>query len=107
MAVPAFVRPGDRLIWIGGRHVPGSSGETPTNVGPTTEAELASIQRGTAEDVDAAVQAARRAFTDPCWSGAGSDRRGRNLPQIADMGVIPAAGVTRGYAPIRGRGPGR
>ncbi|MEV4477776.1 aldehyde dehydrogenase family protein [Nonomuraea salmonea] len=71
---------------MGGRRGPGSSDETSTNVGPTTEAELASIQRGTAEDVDAALQAARRAFTDPCWSSVGPDRRGRNLPQIADMG---------------------
>lgn len=83
--VPEFVRPGERLMWIGGRQVPGSSGEFLTNTDPTTEEELASIPRGTAEDVDAAVQAAQRAFTDPSWSGIDPDRRGRILTQIADV----------------------
>ena len=83
--VPDFVRPGERLMWIGGRQVAGSSGQTLTNIDPTTEEELASITRGTAEDVDAAVQAAQHAFEHPSWSALSPDRRGQLLTQIADV----------------------
>ena len=83
--IPAFVRAGDRLMSIGGRRVPAVSGRTLQNVDPTTEAPLASIPRGGAEDVDLAVQAARRAFADPSWADMSPDRRGRVLDQIADV----------------------
>ncbi len=83
--VPEFVRAGDRLMTIGGRRVPAASGLTLSNVDPTTEAPLASIPRGGAEDVDAAVRAAQRAFTQPSWSDIDPDERSRILIQIADV----------------------
>ncbi|GAA5139883.1 aldehyde dehydrogenase family protein [Pseudonocardia adelaidensis] len=82
-AIPAFARSGDRLMIIGGRRVPAVSGQTTPNTDPTTEAPLASIPRGGAEDVDIAVHAAQRAFTDPTWSGVDPADRGRILFQIA------------------------
>ncbi|PSL06089.1 aldehyde dehydrogenase (acceptor) [Haloactinopolyspora alba] len=83
--VPDFVRAGDHLMWIDGRQTPGSSGETLATIDPTTEEKLAGIGRGTADDVDTAVRAAQRAFTDPSWSGIDPDRRGRILTQVADV----------------------
>ncbi|GAA5051210.1 acyl-CoA reductase-like NAD-dependent aldehyde dehydrogenase [Thermocatellispora tengchongensis] len=81
--IPAFVRPGDRLMTIGGRRVPAVSGLTLANVDPATEEPLASIPRGGAEDIDRAVRAAQQAFTDASWAGIDPDERGRILFQIA------------------------
>ncbi|MDT0608684.1 aldehyde dehydrogenase family protein [Streptomyces sp. DSM 40712] len=50
-----------------------------------TEEALARVPRGEAADVDAAVNAARAAFTDPTWAEMSPDRRGRILNQIADV----------------------
>ncbi|SFI62286.1 aldehyde dehydrogenase family protein [Amycolatopsis sacchari] len=83
--VPEFVRGGDRLMSIGGQWVPAASGQTLPNVDPATEEPLASVPRGGAADVDAAVRAARRAFADPEWADMTPDRRGRILNQIADV----------------------
>ncbi|TDD06264.1 aldehyde dehydrogenase [Nonomuraea deserti] len=83
--IPAFARPGDRLMSIGGRRVPAASGQTLQNVDPATESPLASIPRGGPADVDAAVRAAQQAFADPSWSDIDPDERGRILIQIADV----------------------
>ncbi|MFJ8601544.1 aldehyde dehydrogenase family protein [Streptomyces shenzhenensis] len=83
--IPAFVRAGDRTMWIDGRPVAAVSGKTLPNTDPVTEQPLASVPRGEAADVDAAVKAARKAFTDPAWADMSPDRRGRILNQIADV----------------------
>ena len=48
-------------LFIDGREVPASGGETFTSVDPSTELPLAEVARATAADVDKAVRAARRA----------------------------------------------
>jgi aldehyde dehydrogenase (NAD+) len=48
--------------FIGGRWVPSAGRETFATVNPATEAELAQVAAGTAEDVDRAVAAAREAY---------------------------------------------
>ncbi|MFD7136773.1 aldehyde dehydrogenase family protein [Streptomyces sp. NPDC059894] len=83
--VPTFVRAGDRTMWIDGRPAAAVSGKTLPNTDPVTEQPLASVPRGEAADVDAAVKAARRAFTDPAWADMSPDRRGQILNQIADV----------------------
>lgn len=83
--VPAFVEAGERKMWIGGRQVAAVSGRTLPNTDPATEKALAGVARGDAADVDAAVRAARAAFTDPSWADMSPDRRGRILHQIADV----------------------
>ncbi|MEU2222211.1 aldehyde dehydrogenase family protein [Streptomyces sp. NPDC018347] len=83
--LPAFVRAGERMMWIGGRQVAAASGRTLPNTDPATEEALASVPRGEAADIDAAVRAARAAFTDPAWADMSPDRRGRILNQIADV----------------------
>lgn len=83
--IPEFVRTGDRLMSIGGGWVPAASGRTLQNIDPTTEEPLASVPRGGAQDVDAAVRAAQAAFVDPSWAGMTPDQRGRILNQIAEV----------------------
>ncbi|MFJ8133972.1 aldehyde dehydrogenase family protein [Streptomyces hydrogenans] len=83
--IPAFVRAGERMMWIGGRQVAAVSGRILPNTDPATEETLAGVPRGEAADIDAAVQAAHAAFTDPAWADMSPDRRGRILNQIADV----------------------
>ena len=49
-------------LFIGGKDVPASDGQTFVSVNPATEETLTQIARGTAADMDKAVRAARNAF---------------------------------------------
>jgi len=57
---------GDRLMYIGGQFVPGSSGEWVESVNPGTEEVHGRVPVGTAEDVNRAVLAAEAA--QPAWA---------------------------------------
>ncbi|AZM58205.1 MULTISPECIES: aldehyde dehydrogenase family protein [unclassified Streptomyces] len=83
--LPAFVRDGDRRMWIAGQWTDAVSGQTLPNTDPTTEQPLATVPRGDTADVDAAAKAARKAFEDPSWAQMTPDRRSRILHQIADV----------------------
>lgn len=54
-------------------------------VDPATGRAIASIAEGTPEDVDAAVAAAHRAFTDGRWSGMPARQRSRVLLRVAEL----------------------
>ncbi|MEQ8826608.1 MAG: aldehyde dehydrogenase family protein, partial [Parvibaculum sp.] len=54
---------------IGGEWVQSAGGAAFETLDPATGNPLAALARGTAEDVDAAVAAARAAFDDGRWSG--------------------------------------
>lgn len=69
---------------IDGQWQPAASGKTFATVNPATEEEIAQIAEGDAEDVDRAVQAARRAFDDGPWSRMDASDRGRLLYKLAD-----------------------
>ncbi|UCE88047.1 MAG: aldehyde dehydrogenase family protein, partial [Deltaproteobacteria bacterium] len=71
-------------LLIGGRWVPAASGETFAVENPADEREIAHVARGGAEDVERAVQAARRAFEEGPWGGIDPSERGRLLWKIAD-----------------------
>ena len=58
---------------IAGEKTSGSAGEGIDVVDPATEAVLETVPRGTAQDVDAAVQAAHKAFKD--WSRTDAEER--------------------------------
>ncbi|MFJ1758361.1 aldehyde dehydrogenase family protein [Kitasatospora sp. NPDC088134] len=73
------------MMWIGGEQVPAASGRTLPNTDPATEEPPAGVPRGDAADIDAAVRAARAAFTDPAWADMSPDRRGRLLNRTADV----------------------
>ncbi|GAA1464942.1 aldehyde dehydrogenase family protein [Microbacterium thalassium] len=68
---------------IGGEWVPAASGETIDVINPANRALLARIPRGTAEDVELAVQAAEAAL--PAWRDMNATARGRLLFRWADL----------------------
>ncbi|MFE7565000.1 aldehyde dehydrogenase family protein [Kitasatospora sp. NPDC057500] len=67
--------------FIGGEFVDSSGSEALKTVNPATEQVLAEFARGTEEDVDRAVAAARRAFAD--WSALPGSERAKYLFRIA------------------------
>jgi aldehyde dehydrogenase (NAD+) len=59
---------GERRLYIDGELREAASGATFDNVNPATEEVLGVAADGTAEDMDAAIAAARRAFDESSWS---------------------------------------
>ncbi len=70
---------------VGGRLVGARDGATLDSTDPATGATWATIPDAGAEDVDAAVRAARAAFEDPAWRGITASERGRLLLRLADL----------------------
>jgi aminomuconate-semialdehyde/2-hydroxymuconate-6-semialdehyde dehydrogenase len=70
----------DTRHWIGGKRV--ASQETFTDISPIDEQPIAEISAGSAQEVDAAVQAAQRAF--PGWAARPRGERADLLRKIAD-----------------------
>ena len=54
-------------------------------INPNDETVLASIQRGSSEDIDAAVDAARTAFEKGPWRRMDAIERARCLFRLADL----------------------
>jgi aminomuconate-semialdehyde/2-hydroxymuconate-6-semialdehyde dehydrogenase len=71
------------LNWIDGRLAPALSGATIEMVDPATGTAERRVANSGAQDVDAAVAAARRAF--PGWSRAAAGERSRVLLRLADL----------------------
>jgi len=69
--------------FIGGRFVAPESGAYLDDLEPATGELLARIPDSNAADVDAAVQAAKRAF--PAWSKTPAEERSRLLLKLADL----------------------
>ena len=70
---------------IEGRTVPASSGETMDVITPIDGTQLTTIARGTAEDMNAAIASARRAFEDGRWRNMPPAARKRILHKWADL----------------------
>jgi len=68
---------------INGRWTGSASGAVLSVENPAKRRPIADIPRGAAEDVDRAVQAARKAFTS--WSKIAPRQRGRLLLRIAEV----------------------
>ncbi|SAH86272.1 aldehyde dehydrogenase [Bordetella ansorpii] len=71
-----------RQHFIDNRPAQGSSGERIPVIDPSTGQEFDSIARGNAADIDAAVQAARRAY-DGAWGRLSAAERGRLLLKLS------------------------
>jgi aminomuconate-semialdehyde/2-hydroxymuconate-6-semialdehyde dehydrogenase len=69
--------------FIGGAFAPPASGEYFPDVNPATAETIAEIPDSDGRDVDAAVQAAKRAF--PAWSKTPAEQRSRVLLKLADV----------------------
>lgn len=70
---------------IGGEWVGASSGETFESMNPYTGETWATFPRGTAEDADRAVQAARKAFETGDWPKMTATQRGHLLRRLGDL----------------------
>jgi aldehyde dehydrogenase (NAD+) len=69
-------------LFIGGEFVAGQGGKPFKTISPSTEEVLAQITEASADDVDKAVQAARRAY-DRVWSTMAGSERAKYLYRIA------------------------
>ncbi|MFC0866110.1 5-carboxymethyl-2-hydroxymuconate semialdehyde dehydrogenase [Sphaerimonospora cavernae] len=70
--------------YIDGAYVPSVSGATFTSLEPATNEPYLTVAAGGAEDVAAAVAAARRAFTEGPWPKMPAQQRAAILRKIAD-----------------------
>jgi acyl-CoA reductase-like NAD-dependent aldehyde dehydrogenase len=75
---------GAGVLIIDGQERPGAEGQSFDAVDPATEETLAQIPQATAEDVDAAVGAAKRAHLDGRWRGLPPAKRARILYKVGD-----------------------
>lgn len=83
---PQTVLPGTKPFGhiIDGITVPAATGKTFASLNPATGTEIAQLAEGSAEDVDRAVAAARRAFEGP-WSKWSPTKRQALLMRIAQL----------------------
>jgi acyl-CoA reductase-like NAD-dependent aldehyde dehydrogenase len=79
-----FLRQPKRLL-IGGKWVAAKSGKTFETVNPANEEVLAMVAEGDKADVDEAVKAARKAFSDGPWARLSPHQRARFLFRIAEL----------------------
>jgi aldehyde dehydrogenase (NAD+) len=75
---------GEQRMLVGGTWVEGG-GDWIDVVNPYTGLAWARVPDGSAEDVDQAVRAARRAFDDGCWSRTTPRRRAIALHRLAEL----------------------
>jgi aldehyde dehydrogenase (NAD+) len=73
-----------KRMLIDGRWVEAASGKTFETINPSTGQVLASVAEGDSEDIDRAVEAARRAFNGP-WSKFKPFERQNLLLKLADL----------------------
>ena len=73
------------LSFIGGEFAPARAGATIDVVSPSDGRVFATIPRGTAEDVDDAVSAARQAFDKGIWRDMAPADRGRVLSRLSAL----------------------
>jgi len=70
---------------INGERVEGSAGETFTTYNPATGEPVAKVAKGTSEDAERAIQAARQAFDHGKWRHFPVNKRARVLNKIASI----------------------
>jgi hypothetical protein len=71
--------------FIDGKWRPSVSGKTFATLNPATEEVICQIAEGDKEDIDLAVQAARRAFDQGPWSRMDARDRGKLMYRLADL----------------------
>src|SRR6202165_3468690 len=73
-----------RQMFIGGKWNAGSGGELQDIINPATGEVIAEVPKGTAEDVDKAVKAARKAY-DEAWFDSTPRERSECLLKLAEI----------------------
>jgi acyl-CoA reductase-like NAD-dependent aldehyde dehydrogenase len=84
-AVAAFLSGGPKKLFIGGRWVSSTNGETFKTLDPGSGAVLAEVFAADDRDVDAAVKTGRTAFERSGWSTMSPVERGVFLHRLADL----------------------
>ena len=74
----------EQLHFVDGEFRPGRLGRSFETLAPTTNQPICEVAEGTAEDVDDAVRAARRAFDEGPWPRMAAKERGAVLRRVAD-----------------------
>src|SRR5579863_4902967 len=82
--VEAFVAAPQQLF-INGQWADAASGKTFETLNPATGETLAHVAEGSAEDIDRAVRAARKAFDHGPWGRMTPSERGRIIWRIGDL----------------------
>lgn len=72
-------------LWIDGKWQESRGGQMRAIENPATGEVIAEVPDGTQEDIDAAVQAARRAFYEDGWAKKTPSERSRLLLRLADL----------------------
>ncbi|GAA1486291.1 aldehyde dehydrogenase family protein [Brachybacterium fresconis] len=72
-------------LYIDGAWVPATTGETRTVTCPADQREVGVVSEASAEDVERAILAARRAFEERIWADKPAAERGDLLLQVADQ----------------------
>jgi phenylacetaldehyde dehydrogenase len=75
----------DAQLFINGEFADAASGRTLEIINPATGGTIGLLADAGASDVDRAVVAAQRAFSEENWSGASIHERARTLNRFADM----------------------
>ena len=74
-----------RQLFINGQFVNSVKGATLNVINPNDETVLASVQKAGKEDIDHAVQSARKAFENGPWRAMDPSERARCLFRLADL----------------------
>ncbi|WP_084659066.1 aldehyde dehydrogenase family protein [Thermogemmatispora onikobensis] len=83
--VQTFIGSGPKKLFIGGRWEEAASGKTFPVYNPATGEVLAQVAEGDKEDIERAVQAARRSFESGPWRKMKPSERGRLIWKLADL----------------------
>lgn len=76
---------GTKKLYINGQFVESKSQRTFDTFNPATGEILASVYEARSEDIDLAVEAARKAFDEGTWSKMSAAERGRIMYKLADL----------------------
>ncbi|HTS33625.1 MAG TPA: aldehyde dehydrogenase family protein [Thermoplasmata archaeon] len=72
-------------LYIGGKEVPGATGERRTLLDPASNTPLADVAVGTRDDAKAAMETADRAFRETNWAADDGARRAKALWKLAGL----------------------
>ncbi|RAL12673.1 aldehyde dehydrogenase ALDH [Aspergillus homomorphus CBS 101889] len=72
-------------LFINNEFRPSSGGQTIVSLDPATDKPIATVHAATAEDVDAAVQAAKAALAHASWKRLPATERGQLMGRLADL----------------------
>jgi aldehyde dehydrogenase (NAD+) len=75
----------DQPLFIGGKWLDSVSGKTFSTLNPATGEPICQVAEGDKADIDKAVMAARKAFTEGAWARMNASDRGRLLNKLADL----------------------